>query len=62
MNYDLLFTYLVHPGTALYVGYSDRYENLVIDPGDPLGVHRAPGINHPTARQLFVKLSYAFRL
>lgn len=62
MNYDFLLTYLVHPGTALYVGYSDRYENLQLDPTEPLGVRRTLDINHPTARQLFVKLSYAFRL
>jgi len=62
LNYDFLLTYLLHPGTALYVGYSDRYENLLLDPTDPLGVRRTVGVNHPTARQLFIKLSYAFRL
>jgi hypothetical protein len=40
MSYALLMTYLVHPGTALYAGYSDQYENLLIDPADPLGVRR----------------------
>jgi hypothetical protein len=63
-NYDLLLTYLVHPGTALYVGYSDRYENLVLDPTNALGFSRTPAfsLNNLTARQFFIKLSYAFRL
>ena len=29
---DFLFTYLLHPGTAVYVGYTDIYENLHLDP------------------------------
>ncbi len=62
LNYDFLFTYLVHPGTAIYVGYSDRYENLLIDPINPLGLSRTVDINHLTARQFFIKLSYAFRM
>lgn len=64
LNYDLLFTYFVHPGTAIYVGYSDRYENLALDPGNPLGFSRTPGVNfnNLTARQFFIKLSYAFKL
>ena len=61
LNFDLLFTYFVHPGTAIYVGYSDQYQNLLIDPTDPTGLRRIPGLGHPTARQLFVKLSYSFR-
>src|SRR5205823_8871973 len=32
---DVLVTYLIHPGTALYVGYTDRLENLAIFPGNP---------------------------
>jgi hypothetical protein len=62
LNYDLLFTYFVRPGTALYVGYSDRYENMLFDPGDPLGFRRTADFRNLTSRQFFVKLSYAFRL
>lgn len=62
LNYDFLFTYLVHPGTAIYAGYSDRYENLIIDPANPLGLTRTAALNNLTARQFFIKLSYAFRL
>ena len=47
---DVLITYLAQPGTALYIGYTDRYENDVI--GSPWT---------PTASQLFVKVSYLFR-
>src|SRR5207249_8610575 len=29
---DVLMTYLIHPGTALYIGYTNRMENAAIDP------------------------------
>jgi hypothetical protein len=62
-SYDALITYLIHPGTAFYIGYSDQYENLQIDPTDPLGLRRTPDfLNHLAARQFFVKLSYSFRM
>lgn len=56
---DFLLTYLVHPGTALYVGYTDGYQNLAIAPGGILVYRRAPTTS--TGRQVFVKLSYLFR-
>ena len=72
LNFDVLFTYLLHPGTAVYVGYNSNLEN--IDPAlcmrlpgstecDPSG----PGLLHTTdrltndGRQLFIKVSYLFR-
>ncbi|HVQ40227.1 MAG TPA: hypothetical protein VMS31_21985 [Pyrinomonadaceae bacterium] len=55
---DILLTYLVNPGTALYIGYTDRYENLLINPG----VFRRTGSPiTPTDRQFFVKMSYLLR-
>jgi len=56
-NADLLFTYMLHPGTAVYLGYSDRRENLALD-----GLRRPgpPSLN--TGRQIFIKLSYLLRL
>jgi len=60
-NYDLLLTYLVHPGTGFYIGYSDQYENLLADPVALSGLRRTTDLNHATARQFFVKLSYSFR-
>jgi Domain of unknown function (DUF5916) len=54
---DVLFTYLLNPGTAVYVGYTDRYESF--DPagaaGPPLPPFQSGG------RQVFVKASYLFR-
>ncbi|HEY3103583.1 MAG TPA: DUF5916 domain-containing protein, partial [Pyrinomonadaceae bacterium] len=55
---DILLTYLVNPGTALYVGYTDRYENLLLSPGS---FARAGSPTRPTDRQFFVKMSYLFR-
>jgi len=56
---DVLVTYLVHPGTALYVGYTDSFENLVVLPG---GLVRKSGDRTmSTARQLFVKVNYLWR-
>jgi hypothetical protein len=56
---DVLFTYLVHPGTALYVGYTDGYDSVALD-----SVSRIVPIRNPTTstvRQFFVKTSYLFR-
>ncbi|MGC9972541.1 MAG: DUF5916 domain-containing protein [Bryobacteraceae bacterium] len=61
LSYDLLFTYLLHPGTALYVGYTDIYENLMFDPSRPPYLQLAGFPNLNTGRQAFVKLSYLFR-
>ena len=55
---DALLTYLVNPGTALYVGYRDGYENLAILPGDPPALYRTDAPETSTGRQLFVKMSY----
>jgi predicted porin len=58
---DILLTYLVHPGTAFYVGYTNQRENLALFRGDPDYVDRIPRPSVTTARQLFVKASYLFR-
>ena len=57
---DILVTYLVHPGTAVYVGYTDGYDNFRRD--ETLGritLGGAPTLS--TGRQVFVKASYLFR-
>jgi len=61
VSYDILLTYLLHPGTALYAGYTDIYQNLLFNPAAPpyLQLSRYPDFN--TGRQAFVKLSYLFR-
>lgn len=61
---DALLTYLVHPGTALYVGYTDGYDNLQDNPqmGAPTAALRLGGPpTVSTGRQIFVKTSYLFR-
>jgi hypothetical protein len=61
-NADFLLTYLVHPGTAIYVGYNSDLQNL--NHGlmqDPLaGLFTAKGYINDS-RQFFVKVSYQFR-
>jgi hypothetical protein len=61
LSYDLLLTYLLHPGTALYVGYTDIYENLLFDPARPPYLQLSGFPNMNTGRQAFVKLSRLFR-
>jgi len=64
-NADLLFTYLPHPGTALYVGYNSNLENLDVTlcslpatcATQVVRTHRF--LND--ARGFFVKFSYLFR-
>ncbi len=57
---DILFTYLVNPGTAFYIGYSEAAENQELA---PFGLPSVRRIARPgsTGRQLFVKLSYLLR-
>jgi hypothetical protein len=63
-NTDFLLTYLVHPGTAIYVGYNSDLENLehelVPGPEGPSGLFTAKGYMNDS-RQFFVKVSYQFR-
>jgi hypothetical protein len=58
---DFLLTYLLHPGTAVYLGYNNRYENLTLDPDTPAELRRYGSPSYMTGRQIFVKLSYLFR-
>ncbi|HKV80831.1 MAG TPA: DUF5916 domain-containing protein [Candidatus Sulfotelmatobacter sp.] len=63
-NTDFLITYLIHPGTAIYVGYNSDLgnldRNLGVDPvTDAILTTRNGYIND--GRQFFVKASYVFR-
>ncbi len=62
-NADVLFTYLWHPGTAIYVGYNSNLQNLDrslgLDPDGNLLRTRNRFLND--GRQIFVKVSYLFR-
>src|SRR5437899_3315680 len=63
VNADFLITYLVHPGTAVYVGYNSNLQNLdrtlALAPDGSLARTRNAFIND--SRQFFVKVSYLFR-
>jgi hypothetical protein len=58
-NADFLLTYLVHPGTAIYLGYNSDLQNLNVEPGE--GVFNTPKGYINDSRQFFVKVSYQFR-
>jgi hypothetical protein len=62
-NADVLLTYFVHPGTAVYVGYNSNLQNLTNPPAvDALGnLARTPGQFLNDGRQIFVKISYLFQ-
>jgi uncharacterized protein DUF5916 len=59
---DILFTYLLHPGTAVYVGYNDSYSDLRLHmiPGAPF-VSNLGSPTNSTGRLFFVKVSYLLR-
>jgi len=58
-NADFLVTYLVHPGTAIYVGYNSDLQNLNVQQN--VGVFNTPKGFINDSRQFFVKASYMFR-
>jgi len=59
---DILFTYLLHPGTAVYVGYNDSYTDLRLHPTPlPPFVSNLGSPTNSTGRLFFVKVSYLFR-
>jgi hypothetical protein len=57
---DVLVTYLVNPWTALYIGYTDAFENLAFD-RDLAALRRTAHPTLSTGRQVFVKVSYLAR-
>ena len=62
MGFDFLFTYMLHPGTALHLGYTDNYENYRLDSLISPVLQRSGVPDTSTGRQIFVKLSYLFRM
>ena len=58
---DILLTYLLHPGTAVYLGYTDAYGNLQLDNTlfPPIISRGNPTTS--TGRLIFLKVSYQFR-
>jgi hypothetical protein len=61
-NADFLITYLVHPSTAIYVGYNSNLENVQLPlRNDVDGNLLHGGRLRNDGRGLFVKASYLFR-
>jgi len=62
---DVLLTYLLHPGTAVYVGYNNGFSDLSLHPGATLGaspfVTAQGAANNTNSRLFFVKVSYLLR-
>jgi hypothetical protein len=62
---DVLLTYLLHPGTAVYVGYNNGFSDLLLHPGATPGASpfvTAQGApNNTGSRLFFVKVSYLLR-
>lgn len=57
LNMDLLVTYLVHPGTAIYVGYNTDFANP-----SPVNIHAGnEDVFRNDSRGMFVKANYLFR-
>ena len=56
---DVLLTWLAHPGTAIYVGYTDGYDDVRVNPSRPMLTDE--GALRSTGRQVFVKASWLFR-
>lgn len=61
-NADILATYLVHPNTAIYVGYNSNLENVLSPLAADLdgNLERGPRLVN-NGRNFFVKASYLFR-
>jgi hypothetical protein len=59
---DVLMTYLLNPGTALHVGYTDQYKDVAMVSRLSRDARRNwfPGTS--VGRQVFVKVSYLLRL
>jgi hypothetical protein len=58
---DVLLTYLLHPGTAVYLGYNNGYSDLTLHPGASPFVTAQGAPNNSASRLFFIKLSYLLR-
>jgi hypothetical protein len=59
---DVLFTYLVNPFTALYVGYTEGHQNLEIDASGQPTLRVTTSASPLASRQVFLKISYRLGL
>jgi hypothetical protein len=62
LGFDLLLTYMLNPGTALHLGYTDNYENLHQNLLESPNLRRSGFPDTSAGRQIFVKLSYLLRI
>jgi uncharacterized protein DUF5916/cellulose/xylan binding protein with CBM9 domain len=60
-NTDVLVTYLLHPGTAVYVGYNSNQQNLDPSLQTVSGVVQRGNRMINDGRLFFIKVSYLFR-
>lgn len=58
---DFLVSYVLSPGTALYVGYTEQEQNLRLV-GSPPVIQPTNGLDLKTGKQIFMKLTYLFNL
>jgi len=61
LSTDLLFSYVLSPGTTAYIGYTDRQENVQLI-GNPSVLARTRDLELHTGRKVFVKFNYLFQL
>jgi hypothetical protein len=59
---DFLMTYMLHPGTAVYLGYNSGWENYNFNALSTTVLTRSGAPTLLTGRQFYVKLSYLIRL
>ena len=61
---NVLLTYLLSPGTAVYAGYTDQRQNVALlqamASGMPPSLATIGDPSTLTDRQIFLKISYAF--
>jgi hypothetical protein len=61
-TYDVLVRFSPSPGTALFLGFTERYENVLLDPRQrTFGVLPTASAT-PVGQRIFAKLSYLVRL
>ena len=47
LSADILLTYLVHPGTALYIGYTDGYDSIAMAPPGSQAESQSDDVHRP---------------
>ena len=58
---DFLITYQLNSGTAIYIGYTNRFENVLLENSPIRRVLPASFPQTSTASQIFIKLNYLLR-